>query len=117
MRTAKTRTGEKELAPKPLRSVQAVQVAHAPVPAQSAATEDPHAPVTFFDRAPTLSLRDGVVGLTLTAERHLPLSSGQTSSDSVVVGHLRCSVSAARQLHDALGKALLLAARPGGDKH
>lgn len=90
----------------------------APRPARSPAAADaPHAPVIFFDGAPTLSVRDGVIGFTLTASHHLPLAGGQTSTEAVVAAHLRCSVPAARQFHDALGKALLLAAKPEGERH
>lgn len=81
------------------------------------AADTPHAPLIFFDEAPTVSARDGVIGFTLTAGHHLPLAGGHTASEAVVAAHLRCSLAAARRLHDALGKVLLLAAKPEGERH
>lgn len=89
----------------------------APQPARSLAADTPHAPVIFFDGAPTFSLTDGIVGFTLTTGHHLPLAGNQTRTEAVVAAHLRCSIPAARRFYDALGKVLLLAAKPEGERH
>lgn len=71
----------------------------------------PHAPVLFFDGAPTSGNINGTVSVTLVAGRQLGHVGG-TKMDFVAVGFLRCSIAGAIELRNALDNALALASAP-----
>lgn len=69
-----------------------------------------HAPFVFFDEAPTFGYSNGVLKITLAADRIYPgKNAGEVGSDHVVVAHLRMNVAAAIALKNAIDGALLLA--------
>src|SRR4051812_10262634 len=74
-----------------------------------------HAPVIYFDAAPTFGFRNGVGNITLAAARHVPAPDGKIQTDGVIVAHLRFSAQAALGLQHAINSALLLAAPSGGE--
>lgn len=76
-------------------------------------SDDPGAPVVYFDGAAGYGVRNGVVGVTLAMDRY-GLVDGKAHRQVVSVGHLRCSVAAAKSLVQVLQKALLLAEPPKG---
>ncbi len=69
----------------------------------------PHAPFIFFEGAPAFGFTNGVVNITLSANRTWAGPSGIVN-EQVVVAYLRGNVQAALGLRDSLDKALLLAA-------
>jgi hypothetical protein len=70
----------------------------------------PHAPFIFYEGAAALGFTNGVVNLTLSANRTLIGADGATVNDQVVTAYLRGNILAAISLRDAIDKALLLAA-------
>ena len=69
----------------------------------------PHAPFIFYEWAPVFGHQNGVINLTLTANRTY-ISPASVQNEQVVVAHLRSSVAAAAaSLRKALDDALLLA--------
>lgn len=73
-----------------------------------AVSDVPHAPFVYFEEAPALGHMNGLIRVTLSAERTV-LRDGKVMSDQVVTGYLRTNVQGARALLDALNAALLLA--------
>jgi hypothetical protein len=71
------------------------------------------APFIFFEGAPSFGNNNGVVNITLAANRHL-LKDGLVASDVVAVGYLRCNIPAAVELRNAIDSALLLGAKTEG---
>ncbi|MEZ5844027.1 MAG: hypothetical protein R3D27_09855 [Hyphomicrobiaceae bacterium] len=72
--------------------------------------KDPHgAPFLYFDAAPNAGTYQGIICITLAAARRLA-KGPNVEVDVVAVGHLRCSMRAARELRQAIDQALLLAA-------
>jgi hypothetical protein len=69
-----------------------------------------HAPTIFYEWAPAFGFTNGVVNLTLAANRTWIGQDGAVVNEQVVVAHLRGNVQAALSLRDSLDKALLLAA-------
>jgi hypothetical protein len=69
-----------------------------------------HAPFLYFDSAPSYGYADGVVKITLVAQRILPRKTEQPAQDFAIVAHLRMSRTAAQSLKDALENALSLGA-------
>jgi hypothetical protein len=67
-----------------------------------------HAPFIYFEEAPALGYINGLVRITLSAER-TTVDTGKVVSDQVVVGYLRTNIQGARALIDSLTKALLMA--------
>jgi hypothetical protein len=74
----------------------------------SAVIANTDAPFIFFDEAPALGNGDGIVRITLTARRSIPIEDGKTRTEPVVVGYLRCSFAAAAHLRSAIDQVLLL---------
>jgi hypothetical protein len=89
-----------------------------PIPSQGsaqgavAAVDSSHAPILFFDAAPSFGCVSGIVRVTLVAQRLIPTDGQYPHSDVVIVGHLRMGVEAALSLKNALEGALLLASPP-----
>jgi hypothetical protein len=74
-----------------------------------------HAPFIFYDWAPCLGFTNGVVNITLAANRTWIRPNG-VANEQVVVAYLRGSIQAARNLRKAIDDALLLAAPTGEGK-
>jgi len=73
-----------------------------------------HAPTIFYEWAPAFGFTNGVVNLTLAANRTWIGQDGAVANEQVVVAHLRGNVQAALSLRDSLDKALLLAGANAG---
>jgi hypothetical protein len=69
----------------------------------------PHAPFIFYDGAPVSGYLNGVISLTLSANRTYIGPDGTAKSDHVVVAYLRGNIQAATSLRAAIDAALLLA--------
>jgi hypothetical protein len=67
-----------------------------------------HAPIIFFDGAPTMGHYNGVAHITLAAMRFLP-GPDRVIADNVIVAHLRMNMPALMALKDAIAKIELLA--------
>jgi hypothetical protein len=85
-------------------------------PKKPTVTDTGTAPYIYFDGAPNFGFTNGVINVTLAANRHL-LRDGAPVTDIVATAHLRCNVPAAIELRNALDAALLLAARTHGGAH
>lgn len=66
-------------------------------------------PVVYFDRVPSLSHLNGIIGVTLVVTGNVPLTDQGVESVASVVCHLKCNIPAAHELIGALQSALLLA--------
>jgi hypothetical protein len=67
------------------------------------------APIVYFDGATNFGWNNGIVNVTLAANRYLPdTASGGVVGDVIIVSHLRCTTAAAIDLRAALDKALLI---------
>jgi len=69
-----------------------------------------HAPFIFYDGAPVSGYINGVISLTLSANRTYVGPGGVIMNDQVVVAYLRGNIQAAVSLRTAIDNALLLAA-------
>jgi len=74
-----------------------------------------HAPILYFEDAPTFGYLHGVVRITVEVGRLYSLSPGDVTADRIVVAHLRMTIQAARALKSAIDGALLLANPPSSD--
>jgi len=74
-------------------------------------SDTPHAPFIFYEIAPAFGFTNGVVNVTLSANRTW-IADGKVLNEQVVVAYLRENVQAALSLRHALDSALLLAAPP-----
>ena len=63
----------------------------------------------YFENAPAVGLMNGVIKVTLEAQRIFPEIDGPPTTDRVVVVHLRMNIPAAESLRAELNDALLLA--------
>jgi len=85
---------------------------HQPKPAVESigvtVSDVPHAPFIYFEAAPALGHVNGLIRITLSAERST-LNNGHIVSEHVAVGYLRTNVQGAQDLITALNSALLLA--------
>jgi hypothetical protein len=75
-----------------------------------------HAPFIFYEMAPAFGFTNGVVNITLSANRTWIGPNNTVMNEQVVVAYLRGNILAALALRDALDKALLLASPTQGDK-
>jgi hypothetical protein len=71
----------------------------------------PHAPFVFYEFAPAFGFTNGVVNITLSANRTFAGTNGIVN-EQVVVAYLRGNIHAALSLKQAIDSALLLAAPP-----
>jgi hypothetical protein len=71
----------------------------------------PHGPFIFYEIAPAFGFTNGVVNITLSANRTFAGPNGIVN-EQVVVAYLRGNVQAALSLRQAIDSALLLAAPP-----
>jgi hypothetical protein len=88
-------------------------MAHNPDPPQVPVipvSDAPNAPFIFYEWAPAFGFMNGVVNITLAANRVWVGKDGVAQNEQTVVAHLRGNVQAALSLRDSLDKALLLAA-------
>ena len=74
-----------------------------------------HAPFIYFENAPAFGFMNGVVNITLSANRTYAGPDGAIVNEQIVVAYLRGNVRAALSLRHAIDNALLLAA-PTGQK-
>src|SRR5438128_7143185 len=81
-----------------------------------AISDTPHAPFIFYENAPAFGFMNGVVNITLSANRTYAGPDGAIVNEQVVVAYLRGNVPAALSLRQAIDSALLLAAPTGQDK-
>ena len=81
-----------------------------------AVSDAPHAPFIFFEVAPSFGFTNGVVNITLSANRSYVGKDGTIINEQVVTAYLRGNVLAARSLKQAIDSALLLAAPTGEGK-
>jgi hypothetical protein len=72
-------------------------------------SDAPHAPFIFYELAPAFGFTNGVVNITLSANRTWTGPNG-VMNDQVVVAYLRGNIPAALSLRHAIDNALLLAA-------
>jgi hypothetical protein len=72
-------------------------------------SDTPHAPFIFYEAAPAFGFTNGVVNITLSANRTFAGPNG-IINEQVVVAYLRGNVQAALSLRAAIDNALLLAA-------
>jgi hypothetical protein len=73
-----------------------------------------HAPFVFYEIAPAFGFTNGVVNVTLSANRTWIGPNNAVMNEQVVVAYLRGNVQAAISLRTALDQALLLAAPTEG---
>jgi len=69
--------------------------------------DQPHAPFVYFDGTSNFGVGNGIVNVTLVANRFLAMSDGSVLPQAVAMAHLRCSLAAAKDLREALDKAIL----------
>ena len=81
-----------------------------------AVSDAPHAPFIYFEVAPGFGFANGVVNITLSANRSYVGKDGTVVNEQVVMAYLRGNVVAARSLKQAIESALLLAAPTGEGK-
>jgi hypothetical protein len=79
-------------------------------------SDAPHAPFIFYEVAPAFGFTNGVVNVTLSANRTWIGSDGKVMNEQVIVAYLRGNVQAALSLRQAIDSALLLAAPTGEGK-
>ena len=75
-------------------------------------SDNPHAPFIFYEGAPALGFSNGIVNITLSANRTWIGPNG-VKNEQTVVAYLRGSIQAALSLRKAIDNALLLAAPTG----
>jgi hypothetical protein len=66
-------------------------------------------PVLYFDHAPTFSHMNGIIGVALTVSASVPAAGEGIDTCIAVAAFLKCNITAAKTLRDALNSALLLA--------
>jgi hypothetical protein len=74
------------------------------------------APFIFFEVASNIGFTNGIVNVTLAAARHL-IKNGAPHTDIVSMAYLRCNLTAAIGLRDALNGAILLGSKQQGGAH
>jgi hypothetical protein len=74
----------------------------------------PHAPIVYFEGAPSFGINNGIVNVTLAVVRNLPDGQGGIAQDVIAIGYLRCNVPGAIELRKALDDAILLGAKTEG---
>ena len=79
-------------------------------------SDTPHAPFIFYENAPAFGFTNGVVNITLSANRTYAGPDGTIVNEQVVIAYLRGNIPAALSLRQAIDNALLLAAPTGQDK-
>jgi hypothetical protein len=72
--------------------------------------DTPHAPFIYFENAPAFGFTNGVISITLSANRTYADADGAIINEQVVVAYLRGNVPAFVGLRQAIDNALLLAA-------
>jgi hypothetical protein len=78
-------------------------------------SDTPHAPFIFYEVAPAFGFTNGVVNITLSANRTWVGPNG-AMNEQVVVAYLRGNIQAALSLRQAIDSALLLGAPTGQEK-
>ena len=78
-------------------------------------SDAPHASFIYFENAPAFGFANGVVNITLSANRTYAGPDGAVLNEQVVVAYLRGNIPAALSLRKAIDAALLIAV-PTGQK-
>src|SRR5262245_16168604 len=73
-------------------------------------SDAPHASFIYFENAPAFGFANGVVNITLSANRTYAGPDGAVLNEQVVVAYLRGNIPAALTLRKAIDKELLLTA-------
>jgi hypothetical protein len=73
------------------------------------------APFVYFDTAPVFGIAAGTVQIELVSRTLVPTADGGANPEFQVTGRLRCSAQAARNLRDALNRALTMLEAPPSD--
>jgi hypothetical protein len=71
----------------------------------------------YFDHVPVYGIHHGIVQVELVSRTIVPAAQTTTRSELVCSGHLRCGPDAARELINALGKALAALSGPNEPTH
>jgi hypothetical protein len=74
------------------------------------------APFVYFDAVPALGIMTGSVQIELVSRTLVPTVDGGAKPEFQVTGRLRCSPQAARNLRDALNRALTMLEAPPSDQ-
>ncbi|MET0181392.1 MAG: hypothetical protein ABW199_00750 [Caulobacterales bacterium] len=85
----------------------------------SASEEDPGifvidpngAPIIYFEGAPNFGCNNGIVNITLAANRNM-VQGQKIQMDVLAVAFLRCNIQGAMALRQAIDQALLIGATP-----
>jgi hypothetical protein len=72
-------------------------------------SDEPHAPVIYFDATPACGHYNGVVGITLSADLARAVDGPEITVAHTVVAYLRTNLPGARALRESLDRAILLA--------
>ena len=75
-------------------------------------TNNATAPFIYFDHAPIYGVHHGTLEVELVARTIVPTVETGTRNEFVYTAHLRCGPDAARELINALAKALAALSRP-----
>lgn len=70
--------------------------------------DDVPAAFLYFDGTSNCGYHNGIVNVTIVANRFLPQRGGGVGTQFIAVSHLRCSIEAAKDLREALDKAILI---------
>lgn len=80
-------------------------------------SDEPHAPVIFFDSTPACGHYNGVIGITLSVDLARIVDGSDITVAHTVIAYLRTNVSGARALRESLDRALLLASPSSGQSN
>jgi hypothetical protein len=78
--------------------------------------DTPHAPFVFFENAAAFGFTNGVISITLSANRTYAGKDGVIINEQVVTAYLRGNIPAFIGLRQAIDNAMLLAAPTGEGK-
>jgi hypothetical protein len=76
--------------------------------------DEPHAPFIYFEGASNFGYHNGNLTVTVAVARSLSDGLGGVTTDYVAVAHLKCTLSAARELQRAIDDAMLLGVPASG---
>ncbi|WP_131114239.1 hypothetical protein [Lichenihabitans psoromatis] len=80
-------------------------------------TDDPHAPLIFFDAAPACGHYGGIVAITLAVDLARTIEPSEITVRHTVIAYLRTNVQGAKALRESLDRAILLATPTAGGKN
>ena len=77
-------------------------------------TDDPHAPVIFFDAAPACGHYGGIVAITLAVDLARTIEPSEITVRHTVIAYLRTNLQGAKALRESLDRAILLGTPASG---